>query len=205
MHWKFSFQGWFFALLLLVLITPPSFVPFLHVPSLFQLPISNMGRPKLIFGAASFGMNFIDPENVQGVLDYLKENNVTNLDTAGRYPPTSPGRSEELIGATKAASQGFTVDTKILTLSPDHLGGLERSSIEKSLNTSLQRMGVEQVNTLYIHFPDMATPLKEQAATFDHLYKAGKFKNVLPSYKQTRGLRLSTANTNLIYFLAWCL
>ncbi|KAI9927519.1 hypothetical protein MW887_003137 [Aspergillus wentii] len=137
-----------------------------------------MGNPKLIFGAASFGMNFVNLEDVQEVLDYLKENNVTHLDTAGRYPPTSPGRSEELIGETKASSQGFTVDTKILTLSPDHLGELERSAIEKSLSTSLQRMGVEQVNTLHIHFPDMATPLNEQAETFDSLYKAGKFKNL---------------------------
>ena len=156
-----------------------------------------MGNPKLIFGAASFGMNFVELENVQEVLDYLKENNVTHLDTAGRYPPTSPGRSEELIGETKAASQGFTVDTKILTLSPDHLGELERPAIEKSLNTSLQRMGVEQVNTLHIHFPDMATPLKEQAETFDSLHKAGKFNNVLLSHERTRLLGLNTANINL--------
>lgn len=156
-----------------------------------------MVNPKLIFGAASFGMNFVDLENVQEVLNYLKENNVAHLDTAGRYPPTSPGRSEELIGETKAASQGFTIDTKILTLSPDHLGELERSAIEKSLNTSLQRMGVEQVNTLHIHFPDMATPFKEQAETFDNLHKAGKFKNVLLSHKRTRLLELNTANTDI--------
>ena len=143
------------------------------------------GCPKLIFGAASFGMNFVSLEDVQEVLDYLKENNITHLDTAGRYPPTSPGRSEELLGETKAASQGFTIDTKILTLSPDHRGELERSAIESSINTSLQRMGVEQVNTLHIHFPDLETPLKEQAETFDCLHKAGKFKNVLSTNDAT--------------------
>jgi len=47
-----------------------------------------MGVPKLIFGAASFGMNFVNPEDAQEVLDYLKENNIIHLDTAGRYPPT---------------------------------------------------------------------------------------------------------------------
>lgn len=188
--------------LMLVFIAPHSFVPSFQLQSLStpyqsSTVTSNMGNPKLIFGAASFGMNFVNLEDIQKVLDYLKENNITHLDTAGRYPPTSPGRSEELIGETKAALQGFTIDTKILTLSPDHLGELERSAIEKSLNTSLQRMGVEQVNTLHIHFPDMATPLKEQAETFDSLHKAGKFKNVLPPHGQTRLLELNTANTSV--------
>lgn len=155
-----------------------------------------MGNPKTIFGAASFGMSFVTLENVQEVLDYLK-NNITHLDTAGRYPPTSPGRSEELIGESKAASQGFTIDTKILTLSPDHLGELTRPAIEKSLNTSLQRMGVEQVNTLHVHFPDMATPLEEQAETFDSLHRAGKFKNVLLPHERSRSFEYNTANTNI--------
>lgn len=150
-----------------------------------------MGVPKLIFGAASFGMDFVNPEDVQEVLNYLKEKNITHLNTAGRYPPTSPGRSEELVGKTKAVSQGFTVDTKILMLSPDHCGELKRSAIEKSINTSLQRMGVEQINTLHIHFPDLETPLKEQAETFDSLHRAGKFKNVL--HIPERGY-LDTAN-----------
>lgn len=104
-----------------------------------------MGVPRLIFGAALFGMNFANREDVQEVLDYLKENNITHLDTAGRYPPTSPGRSEELIGETDAASQGFVIDTKILALGPDQRGGMERSAVEKSIKTSLQRFGVEQV------------------------------------------------------------
>lgn len=101
--------------------------------------------PRLIFGAASFGMNFVSREDVQEVLRYLKENDITHIDTAGRYPPTSPGRSEKLIGETEAASQGFTIDTKILTMGSDHSGELENAAIEKSVSTSLQRMGVEQV------------------------------------------------------------
>lgn len=101
--------------------------------------------PKLIFGAASFGMNFVSPEEVQEVLDFLKQNNIIHLDTAGRYPPNSPGRSEELIGETKAASQGFTIDTKILTQGLNQHGHMEHSAVEQSLETSLCRMGVDQV------------------------------------------------------------
>lgn len=102
--------------------------------------------PRLIFGAATFGMNFTSTDDVKEVLKYLKDNGITHLDTEGRYPPTSPGRSEELIGEAEAASQGFTIDTKILTRGPNIGGELEKAAIEKSLETSLQRMGVEQVN-----------------------------------------------------------
>lgn len=117
--------------------------------SSLSLVINNMGVPKLIFGAALFGMNFANPKDVQEVLDYIKENNITHLVTAGRYPPTLPGRSEELIGETDAASQGFTIDTKILALAPDQRGGMDRSAVEQSLKTSLQRLGVEQVVSSY--------------------------------------------------------
>lgn len=125
--------------------------------SSLSFAINNISVPKLIFGAALFGVNFANPEDVQEVLDYLKENNITHLDTAGRYPPTLPGRSEELIGETDAASQGFTIDTKILALAPDQRGGIERSAVEQSLKTSLQRLGVEQVVSSYWKFICIAT------------------------------------------------
>lgn len=95
-------------------------------------------------------MNFVSPEDVQEVIRYLKENDITHVDTAGGYPATSPGRSEELIGETEAASYGFTIDTKILTMGSDHSGELENAAIEKSVSTSLQRMGVEQVSCISI-------------------------------------------------------
>ncbi|KAI9038214.1 aldo/keto reductase family protein [Aspergillus affinis] len=135
-----------------------------------------MGNPKLIFGAASFGMNFVSPEEVQEILNFLKQNSITDIDTAGRYPPTSPGRSEELLGETKAASQGFTIDTKILTQTANQGGDMERRAVERSVGTSLERMRIERVNTLYIHYPDLYTPLEEQARTISDLYAAGKFK-----------------------------
>lgn len=105
-----------------------------------------MGSPRIIFGAATIGMSFTTVRDVQEVLDLLKKNNITHIDTAGRYPPTSTGRSEELLGEVQAASQGFTIDTKILARTETNgAGELERSAIEESIATSLQRLGVEQV------------------------------------------------------------
>lgn len=107
--------------------------------------------PQLIFGAASFGDSFQEPDNVQSVLDLLKTHKITYLDTAGRYPPTNPGRSEELIGLVKAAQQGFTIDTKILAGAGDGSGELTRENIEKSLSTSLERLGLDKVNSSSHH------------------------------------------------------
>ena len=101
--------------------------------------------PQLIFGAASFGAAFREAEDAQSVLDLLKSHNVKRIDTAGRYPPTNPGLSEELLGAVKAAEQGFTIDTKILAWSADGSGELKREKIEESVSTSLRRLGVSKV------------------------------------------------------------
>ncbi|KAA8649309.1 uncharacterized protein ATNIH1004_005210 [Aspergillus tanneri] len=61
------------------------------------------------------------------------------------------GRSEELLGETGAESQGFAIDTKILTQAGDHHGEMERSAVEKSVDTSLQRMGVKQLGVSNFH------------------------------------------------------
>jgi len=135
-------------------------------------------HPRLIFGAASFGMNYSTPEEVQSLLDLLKSHGITHLDTAGRYPPGNPGRSEELIGEVKAVSQGFTVDTKILAGAGDGSGELTEEQIEASIKTSLARIGVEKVNTLHIHRPDPQTPLEEQAKAFNTVFKEGKFQTL---------------------------
>lgn len=101
--------------------------------------------PQLIFGAASFGDAFREPEDVQSVLELLQSHNIKYLDTAGRYPPTNPGRSEELIGLVEAAQQGFTIDTKVLAGAGDGSGELTRDNIEKSVSTSLRRLGIDKV------------------------------------------------------------
>lgn len=100
--------------------------------------------PQLIFGTASFGMDlsdFQDAESVKQLLKTLQELGINRLDSAPRYPPLKPGRSEELIGETKELSESFLVDTKIYTNTQiDSSGDLSRENIEKSVNASLQRL-----------------------------------------------------------------
>lgn len=104
-----------------------------------------MSAPKVIFGAASIGMDFKNVSAVCEVLDLLEKNGVLQIDTAGRYPPVSPGLSETLLGEAKATEKGFILDTKILAGPGDGSGELEEPAIAKSLFNSLERLGVSTV------------------------------------------------------------
>ncbi|TGO12156.1 hypothetical protein BTUL_0093g00040 [Botrytis tulipae] len=138
-----------------------------------------MSHPSLILGAASIGMDFSTKESVQDALEVLKALNISLIDTAGRYPPTNHGRSEELLGEVGAASQGFSISTKILATKLGYGSGeLEASAIRKSLDTSFSRLGVDQVDILYCHQPDPTTPLKEQAAALNDHFNKGSFKRL---------------------------
>lgn len=122
------------------------------------------------------------PETTKEFLSFLPSYGITHLDTAAVYPGGSTaaqaGRSEKLLGQTKAAEK-FVIDTKIMVYGghdSDGGGELSREKILESFQTSLERLGVEKVHVLYCHRPDPSTPLEETAATFDELCKQGKIE-----------------------------
>ena len=114
--------------------------------------------PHLIFGTACFGMElseFQHPSSVQNLLKNLQDLGIHRLDTGARYPPTKPGRAEELIGETKELSGSFTIDTKVyFDTQTDGSGHLTSEAIEKSSHASLQRLqkldGVEP-SLMFLH------------------------------------------------------
>ena len=107
-----------------------------------------MGRPNIIFGAATFGMGFDDPQAVSEILDFLNKHDIHRIDTARRYPPLNPGLSETLLGQADAAQKGFVLDTKILAGPGDGSEELTKSAIEKSLSASLQRLKIVSVRII---------------------------------------------------------
>ncbi|KAI9708297.1 MAG: hypothetical protein M1820_004001 [Bogoriella megaspora] len=138
-----------------------------------------MARPTLILGTATFGFDLTDfqsKEDVLDLLDTIKDIGITHLDTAVRYPPPNPGRSEQLIGEAAEVSHAFTIDTKVHTTLPDTSGNLSRVAVEKSVADSLKRLGLSQVRVLYAHAADKATPLEEQALAFDAQVRMGHCK-----------------------------
>ncbi|KAI5796590.1 NADP-dependent oxidoreductase domain-containing protein [Geopyxis carbonaria] len=127
--------------------------------------------PTLILGCASFGTpTYATPAAVTAALTFWASRGLTSLDTAARYPAPAPGTSESLLGATLPSfPRAFEVHTKILP------GLLTRERIHASFAESMSRLGVAAVHTLYSHTADTTTPLLEQAAAFDELFRLGKF------------------------------
>lgn len=100
--------------------------------------------PQLIFGTSTLGMDmteFQDAGSVNSLLAHLKVLGIDCLDTAARYPPLKPGRSEQLLGEANESAANFLVDTKIYTdTSTDGSGDLTREAIEKSVDASFKRL-----------------------------------------------------------------
>ena len=107
--------------------------------------------PQIIFGTATFGMastEFQDTASVQNLLKSLQDLGITRLDSAARYPPDKPGRSEELIGEARNLSESFVIDTKVSTdLRTDGSGHLTTQAIQTSLDSSLQRLKSDKVRS----------------------------------------------------------
>ena len=101
--------------------------------------------------------DFQSSTSISNLLSALKDLGIHRLDTAARYPPLNPGRSEELIGEALRAgdgggsgSGGFLIDTKVYTdLSGPGEGDLGMENVEESLKRSLGRMGRDEVGICF--------------------------------------------------------
>ncbi|KAH7099241.1 aflatoxin B1 aldehyde reductase-like protein [Auriculariales sp. MPI-PUGE-AT-0066] len=110
--------------------------------------------PHLIFGGASLGLpgtEFDSPSAVTMLLERLAAHGVRTIDTAPRYPPTNPERSETLLGAAQAAASGFTIDTKLAFDFATRTGHGESVAVAASANASLARLNAPRVRTMYFH------------------------------------------------------
>ena len=112
-----------------------------------------MGRPTLIYGTATFGMDltgFQTTHEVEKMLQALKKVGITHLDTAARYPPLNPGRSEQLLGEAAELTHTFVIDTKIKADLSDTSGSLAKEAMEKSVNESFDRLKLQKVYQICI-------------------------------------------------------
>ncbi|MCJ1252093.1 hypothetical protein MMC30_009331 [Trapelia coarctata] len=136
-------------------------------------------HPLIIFGTASFGTGtpqakFSSPTTAAPVLSLLKSHSITAIDTARAYPVGSPGTAEALLGALSAPA-AFTISTKVTSWIP---GSHSASNIRASIAASLEALGVDSVDVMYLHAPDRATPFEETCKAMDEAWRAGKFRRL---------------------------
>lgn len=124
----------------------------------------------LILGTMTFGEQLFE-NDVTDIMRFYLESGHDEIDTAYVY---NNGRSEELIGLClrQLRPKSVRIATKV---NPRITGRLDGDAVRMQFPESLRRMGVDRVDTLYLHFPDRNTPVESALEACDGFYREGKF------------------------------
>jgi len=131
-----------------------------------------MKHPKLVLGTMTFGESVFSPDVCSFINTFL-DTGYDELDTAYVY---NEGSCEKLIGEVlPALEKPYKIATKV---NPRISGKLDGEAAYKQVNESLERLGLSGVDTVYLHFPDPATPVSSVLSAMDELHRQGKFKEL---------------------------
>ncbi len=131
-----------------------------------------MKNVNLILGTMTFGESVFRPDVDQFITDFL-EAGYDELDTAYVY---NEGNCERLLGEVlPGLNRPFKIATKV---NPRISGKLDSEAAYKQVNESLNRMKLESVDTVFLHFPDPATPVESVLSAMADLHDQGKYKEL---------------------------
>lgn len=160
------------------------------------LGTSGLTVSSLALGTMTFGVE-TDEAGAGGQLDRFVEAGGTLIDTADVY---GAGRSEEVIGGWLAA-RGHHDDLVIATKGRFPMGdgpldrGAGRRHLQRAVQASLRRLGVDVIDLYQVHGWDQSVPLQETLQTLDDLVRAGTVRYVGVSnytgWQLQRALRLA--------------
>src|SRR6476619_5463147 len=126
----------------------------------------------LALGAGMFGSRWgygADQDDIPKIFGRFADAGGTFIDTAASY---QLGEAEEnLDRLLDGRRDSFTIATKFAIGGPEGNGVLQtgngRRAMVRSVEGSLRRLGTDYIDLLWVHFPDLVTPL-------DDLARAGK-------------------------------
>ncbi len=134
------------------------------------LKVSPLCLGTMMFGGAT------EQATAARIIARAREQGVNFIDTANVY---TEGRSEEIVGRAIAADRGWWVlATKFANVAePGPNGaGLSRRHAFRAVEASLQRLGTDVIDVLYLHKEDHATPLEETVRAMADLIRQGKIR-----------------------------
>lgn len=117
------------------------------------------------------------PEEVLGLLHFLLEHGVTKLDIADIYGDT---KCETRLGQAFALEKGlrekFFIQSKvgIVRSSPANYFDFSKAHILEGVNASLKRLGIDHLDSLLLHRPDVLMDNEEVADAIAILKAEGK-------------------------------
>ncbi len=151
----------------------------------------------LVFGGNVFGWT-IDEKTSFQVLDAFVEHGFNAIDTADVYSAWAPGNkggeSEVIIGRWLKARPGMRDKVIIFTKVGSDMGspakkGLSEQWILRAVDDSLARLGVDEIDLYFSHWPDPASSHEETLGAYDKLLKAGKVRAIGASNYNVEQLR----------------
>ena len=123
---------------------------------------------------------FKDEKTSRGILDTYVKQGGNFLDTANLY---TGGQSERVVGKY-LKEEGIRDDIVLATKftgkerqNPNHLGN-GRKNLVKSVEASLERLGTDYIDLLYLHFWDELSTPEEVMRSLDILVQSGKVNYV---------------------------
>ena len=135
----------------------------------------------LTLGTMTFGKETDEP-GAHAQLDAYFEAGGNLIDTADVY---NAGTSEEIIGRWLADRPADVRDSAVVaTKGRFPMGdgvndiGLSRRHLQRALDDSLRRLGVDCIDLYQVHSWDPVTPLEETLGTLDDMVRSGKIRYV---------------------------
>lgn len=131
-----------------------------------------MNNVKLILGTMTFGESVFSPD-VESFINAFLDAGYDELDTAYVY---NEGNCERLLGEVLPnLDRPFKIAGKV---NPRITGKLDGEAAYMQVNESLERMHLDSVDIMFLHFPDPATPVISVLEAMADLHDQGKFKEL---------------------------
>ena len=134
------------------------------------LKVSPLCLGTMMFGGAT------DEPTAQRIVAQAYDQGVNFIDSADGY---NNGKSEEVVGrAIRENRSWWVVATKCAnpTGQGPNARGLSRRHVQQAVEASLRRLSINEIDLLYLHKEDHATPLAETVHALADLIRSGKIR-----------------------------
>jgi len=127
---------------------------------------------KLILGTMTFG-DQVEQADAETLLQAFTEAGHDELDTAHTY---CDGRTEEMLGRMlpPPARAKLYLASKV---NPWHDDGLQPVEVKRQMAEILHRLGSDSVDLLYLHSPDLDTPVEQTLEACFELFQQGSLRH----------------------------
>jgi predicted oxidoreductase len=142
----------------------------------------------VVWGSMRSEEQFASAAELAEYLRFLLDRGVTTIDTANTYGIPDPYTTEEFLGKAVAmvGRDKFEIVTKcgIQRLSPHRTANRIRhfdfseKEINRSVNRSLEKLGIEYADVILLHRPDYLMDPGETAGALDNLIATGRTRYV---------------------------